>query len=81
MNGFELREIVFKDPNLKDLCTPYVFLTTSGENEDHIKQAYSLSVQGYFKKHADLVEYEVMLNDLLRYWKQSIKPVAYLSSC
>lgn len=74
MNGFELREIIFNDDKLKNLCIPYVFLTTSEGSTDQVIQAYQMSVQGFFKKYDTMEEYCEMVEELLRYWKRSLKP-------
>lgn len=69
LNGFEIRRIIFDNPELRDKCVPYVFLTTSGDNTEFMKKSYELSVQGYFTKPNDYGEYEELLNDIVRYWK------------
>ena len=74
MNGFELRDVIFNDERLKNLCIPYVFLTTSDGNREDINKAFHMSVQGFFKKHDNIEEYSEMLEGMLKYWKRSLKP-------
>lgn len=74
VDGFTLRDRIFNDPELKDRCTPYVFLTTSGTNEDYIKKAYQMSVQGYFSKPVLFSDYKKLLSEIMAYWKMSKTP-------
>jgi CheY-like chemotaxis protein len=69
INGFSLRQQIFEDEQLNDKCIPYVFLTTSGDNVEFMKRAYGLSIQGYFTKPGDYMEFKVLLSDIIRYWK------------
>lgn len=69
LNGFQIRQVVFDNPVLRDKCVPYVFLTTSGDNTEFMKKSYELSIQGYFTKPNDYVEYQQLLTDIVRYWK------------
>lgn len=73
MSGFELRDIVFSDPCLKDKTVPYIFLTTSSSPEI-VKAAYGKSIQGFFKKSLDYAEQKKTLNAIINYWKDSITP-------
>jgi len=69
MDGFQLRQQIFEDQELNDKCIPYIFLTTSGDNVELMKKAYGLSIQGYFTKPNDYAEYQVLMSDIIRYWK------------
>jgi len=69
MDGFQLRQHIFEDQDLNDKCIPYIFLTTSGDNVELMKKAYGLSIQGYFTKPNDYAEYQVLMSDIIRYWK------------
>jgi CheY-like chemotaxis protein len=74
LDGFELRSRIFEDPELKERCIPYIFITTAGDNEEYIREAYQLSVQGYFSKPRKFPEYKVLANDILKYWKSAKTP-------
>ena len=71
INGFDLRNQIFSDPKLREKAIPFIFLTTSGTNQVYIKQAYSLSIQGYFAKPNDYKEYKKLLAGILSYWKMA----------
>jgi CheY-like chemotaxis protein len=74
VDGFTLRNRIFSDPDLKDRCIPYIFLTTSGSNENYIQQAYQLSVQGYFSKPVKFEDYKTLIAGIINYWKVSKTP-------
>ena len=74
VDGFTLRNRIFSDPDLKDRCIPYIFLTTSGYNENYIQQAYQLSVQGYFSKPVKFEDYKTLIAGIINYWKVSKTP-------
>jgi len=69
LDGFALRDLIFQDKDLNDKCIPYVFLTTSGDNEDYMRKAYGMSIQGYFTKPNDYKDYFLLISDIVRYWK------------
>lgn len=73
MNGFELRDIIHADPDLRMRCVPYIFLTTGGDSK-FIWQAYSKSAQGYFVKPNTMTGWTELLGDVISYWKRSKKP-------
>jgi len=68
-DGFQIRQVIFDNQELRDKCVPYIFLTTSGDNSEFMKKAYSLSIQGYFTKPNDYSDYEQLITDIVRYWK------------
>jgi CheY-like chemotaxis protein len=74
VDGFTLRNRIFSDPDLKDRCIPYIFLTTSGSNENYIQQAYQLSVQGFFSKPVKFEDYKTLIAGIINYWKVSKTP-------
>ncbi|CAA9194443.1 hypothetical protein FLA105534_00145 [Flavobacterium bizetiae] len=74
LSGFELRNMVLKDKIISEKCLPYIFLSTS-QDPENIKQAYGLSVQGYFKKQEIFSEYKEMINKIIQYWQVSLTPV------
>jgi len=73
MDGFELRDMILNDERLMDKCVPYIFFSTSKDNENVIK-AYKAAVQGYFKKDDDLEKYADTINKIIEYWKDCITP-------
>ena len=73
MNGFELRDIIFSDPELNKKCIPYIFLSTS-DDEALVAKAFKLSVQGYFKKPNDYEALKSVINQIMTYWITSCTP-------
>ena len=73
IDGFTLRDLIFNDPALSNFCVPYVFLTTT-DNPKYIREAYKLSVQGYFIKPTGFREYVNMLDRIMGYWEKSAAP-------
>lgn len=75
MNGFQLRDKIHADPDLRIKCTPYIFLTTGGETR-HIWEAYTKNAQGFFVKPSSLSEWKDLFSLVLDYWASSKKPHA-----
>lgn len=73
MDGFELRDMILNDERLVDNCVPYIFFSTSKENENVVK-AYKAAAQGYFKKDDDLDKYTETIKKIIEYWKDCITP-------
>ena len=68
LNGFELRDKVHNTEQLKLKCIPFLFFTTSAEQQMVI-DAYSKSAQGFFVKphtYDHLVHY---IKAIVDYWK------------
>jgi CheY-like chemotaxis protein len=74
MDGFTLRNLIFSDEELKERSIPFIFLTTLANNEKYIKEAYQMSIQGFFSKPANYADYKKMLASILSYWKQGLTP-------
>jgi CheY-like chemotaxis protein len=73
INGFELRNKVFTNEQLQTKCIPYLFFTTAS-NKKSVMDAYSLSVQGFFKKPNSMKELESTIKKIIEYWKECIAP-------
>lgn len=73
INGFELKEKIYLDENLRLKCVPFVFVSTSGASSS-IMKAYSFGVQGYFIKPSTFDEMKNMLHCISNYWKYSQHP-------
>lgn len=73
LDGFALRDKIKMDAKLQLRCIPYLFFSTSLAQEDVIK-AYSLSVQGFFKKESTQRELEKTLTVIIEYWKRCSAP-------
>ncbi|MES2372152.1 MAG: response regulator [Bacteroidota bacterium] len=76
INGFELRSKVFTNEQLHIKCIPYLFFTTAA-NKQSVIDAYSLSVQGFFKKPDTMEGLENTIKKIVEYWKECIAPSEY----
>ena len=73
MNGFQLRDKIHGNENIRLKCVPYLFLTTGGESR-HIWEAYSKTAQGYFLKPNTLEGWKMLFSMTIAYWEHSKKP-------
>jgi CheY-like chemotaxis protein len=73
LNGLELREKVHNNEDLRVKCIPYLFFTTSAE-QDHVIDAYSKSVQGFFVKPDSFAKLEQMIRRIVEYWQDCVSP-------
>ncbi len=73
LNGMELREKIHNNEDLNLKCTPYLFFSTSNEQQ-HIIDAYSKSVQGFFVKPRTYADLKSTLKTIIEYWKTCVSP-------
>lgn len=73
LDGFALRDKIKMDAKLQLRCTPYLFFSTI-LNQKAVINAYSLSIQGYFKKEEAMAELEKTLIVIMEYWKRCATP-------
>lgn len=73
MNGFEVRNKICSNERLNSKYIPYLFFTTSVDKKA-VKEAYSLSVQGYFVKPATMTDLQSTLKKIIDYWLESFAP-------
>jgi len=73
LNGFQLRDKVHNNEQLKLKCIPYLFFTTSAEQQ-YVIDAYSKSVQGFFSKPHTYTELVRILQNIVEYWKDCHSP-------
>ena len=73
LNGMELREKIHNNEDLRLKCTPYLFFSTSSEQQ-HVIDAYSKSVQGFFVKPNSFSELKKTLKVIIDYWKECVSP-------
>ncbi len=73
LNGFQLREKVHNNEQLRLKCIPYLFFTTSAEQRNVI-DAYSKSVQGFFTKPNTYPEILRVIRNIMEYWKDCQSP-------
>lgn len=67
INGIELRQKINENPQSRDKSIPFIFLTTDIRKET-IKNAFNLTVQGYFDKANTLADLQKTLKLLIDYW-------------
>jgi CheY-like chemotaxis protein len=67
ISGFEIREKINRDKKLKKLQIPYVFFTTAAQKAT-VVDAYSLSVQGFFKKPNSMQDLQNTIRTIVEYW-------------
>ena len=77
MNGFELRDKIYQDEELRVKCIPFLFLTTS-LTPQIIMEAYSKSVQGFFVKPASYDDMYNLIKSIMEYWLRSESPFYFL---
>lgn len=73
LDGFQLREKINQQEKLKSKTIPFLFFSTSG-SEHIVTQAYSLNIQGFFKKPNSSAEYKKIFLDVMNYWNSSELP-------
>ena len=71
LGGFELRNMILDEELLSDKDIPYIFVSNA-QDENSIKEANKLSIQGYIHKTADYNKYKEKIKNLIDYWKENI---------
>lgn len=73
LNGMQLREKVHQNEDLRIKSIPYLFFTTTAE-QDHVIDAYSKSVQGFFVKPQSYPEIKATIASIVDYWQRCESP-------
>lgn len=73
LNGLELREKIHNNENLRLKCTPYLFFSTSIEQE-YVIEAYSKSIQGFFIKPSGYDDLKMTIKFIIDYWMHCVSP-------
>jgi CheY-like chemotaxis protein len=73
LNGMELREKVHENEDLRIKSIPYLFFTTRAEQQ-HVIDAYSKSIQGFFVKPAEYNEIKSVIKIIVEYWQKCVSP-------
>lgn len=71
LGGFELRNIILNEEILMDKDIPYIFISNA-QDEQSIKQANKLSIQGYIHKGDDYNKYKEKIKNLMDFWRENI---------
>jgi len=70
MNGLAFKKVINEDASLRKRKIPFVFLSTLKEN-NLLKSAFNLSIQGYFKKPNDIKSLREIAAAIIAYWTKS----------
>jgi CheY-like chemotaxis protein len=73
LDGFQLRDKIHNNEQLRLKCIPYLFFTTTTEQRSVI-DAYSKSVQGFFTKPSTYPEILRVIRNIVEYWKDCHSP-------
>lgn len=73
LNGLELREKIHNNEQLRLKSIPYLFFSTSAEQQ-HIIDAYSKSVQGFFIKPSSFDKLKRVIRIIVEYWQECESP-------
>ena len=73
LNGMELREKIHNNEELRLKSIPYLFFTTSAEQE-HVIDAYSRSIQGFFIKPTSYDKLKKIIVTIVEYWQDCESP-------
>jgi DNA-binding NtrC family response regulator len=73
LNGMALKEEIQKNESLRLKCIPYLFFTTSA-NQEHVINAYSKSVQGFFIKPNRIETLKTIIKKIVEYWQECESP-------
>ena len=73
LSGMELKEKIQNNEGLRLKCIPYLFFTTSA-NQQHVIDAYSKSVQGFFVKPNSMEKLTSLIKKIVEYWQECESP-------
>ena len=73
LNGMELREQIHENEDMRIKTIPYLFFTTSAEQEAVI-DAYSKSIQGFFVKPSSFQDLKSVMKIIIEYWQKCESP-------
>ena len=73
LNGMELREKIHNNEDLRLKSIPYLFFSTSAEQQ-HVIDAYSRSIQGFFVKPGSYDKLKKIITKIVEYWQECESP-------
>ena len=73
LNGMELRAKIHENEDLRIMSIPYLFFTTTAEQQ-HVIDAYSKSIQGFFVKPTSFAELKETIKIIVEYWQKCVSP-------
>ncbi len=73
LSGMQLRDKVHENEDLRLKSIPYLFFSTSAEQQ-HVIDAYSKSIQGFFVKPTTYKELKSTIGTIIDYWNKCVSP-------
>lgn len=73
LDGMALREKIHNNEDLRMKSIPYLFFSTSAEQQ-HIVDAYSRSIQGFFIKPDNYDKLKSTIRKIVEYWEECVSP-------
>lgn len=73
LSGMELREKIHNNEDLRLKSIPYLFFSTSAEQQ-HVIDAYSRSIQGFFVKPTSYGKLKATITKIVEYWQECESP-------
>ena len=73
LNGIELREKIYNNEDIRKKTIPYILFTTSAE-QNHVIDAYSRSIQGFFIKSNNYEKIKSTIKKIVEYWQECESP-------
>jgi CheY-like chemotaxis protein len=73
MTGFELRKEINQDEVLREKSIPFIFFSTAA-SPAQIREAYRLTVQGFFLKETSIKKIEETMKMIIEYWQKCKQP-------
>ena len=73
MNGLAFRAVIQQNQYLRDKSIPFVFFTT-GTSKHQVREAYDLTVQGFFIKPSSFTDLQSRLKLIVDYWSTCLHP-------
>lgn len=67
VSGFDLRKTINANHNLRERSVPFIFYSTSA-SPPQVREAYQMTVQGFFLKGTNFEEAERNFKVILDYW-------------
>ena len=76
MSGLDLRRRINENDYLREKSIPFVFFTTSANKKD-VREAFLMTVQGYFEKPHTVNTLRDTLRIIINYWDTSLHPNSF----
>ena len=73
LDGMKLRDQVHENEDLRIKSIPYLFFTTTAEQQ-HVIDAYSKSIQGFFVKPSEYTALKETIYFIIEYWRRCVSP-------